>query len=58
MEMSSYDYGRLDPTDRGNFVNPLRLPGPDGPLAFLDASDTPGDLEVGNAGFEAATPSL
>ena len=42
--MSAATYGSLDPTKLGNFVNPLRLPGEDGLLSFLDASDAPVSL--------------
>src|SRR5919112_2547816 len=39
--MSAATYGSLDPTNLRNFENPLRLPGEDGILGFLDASDAP-----------------
>lgn len=42
--MSAATYGSLDPTNLGNFGNPLRLPGEDGLLGFLGASDTPVSL--------------
>ena len=42
--MSAATYGPLDPTNLGNFGNPLRLPGEDGLLGFLDASDAPVSL--------------
>ena len=41
MGMSLDTYGRLDSTDPGNFGNPLRLPGEEGLLACLAASDAP-----------------
>ena len=44
MEMSAATYGSLDPTNLGNFSNPLRLPGEDGLLGFLDASEAPVSL--------------
>ena len=46
MGMSPATYGRLDPTDPGNFVNPLRLPGEEGLLALLAASDASEHLTV------------
>ena len=44
MEMSAATYGSLDPTNLGNFMNPLRLSGEGGLLGFLDASDVPVSL--------------
>jgi blue copper oxidase len=41
MEMSSEAYVSLDPTNLDNFKNPLRLPGDDGLMGVLDASDAP-----------------
>jgi blue copper oxidase len=41
MEMSSAAYATLNPTELDNFNNPLRLPGEDGVMGLLDASDTP-----------------
>jgi blue copper oxidase len=41
MEMSSAAYATLNPTELKNFKNPLRLPGEDGVMGVLDASDTP-----------------
>jgi blue copper oxidase len=41
MGISSAAYGSLSPTDLDNFTNPLRLPGEDGLMGILDASDTP-----------------
>jgi FtsP/CotA-like multicopper oxidase with cupredoxin domain len=38
MEMSSAAYSSLDPTDLGNFKNPLRLTGEKGLFALLDVS--------------------
>jgi blue copper oxidase len=40
MEMSSAAYAPLNPTNPDNFKNPLRLPGDDGLMGVLDASDT------------------
>ena len=42
--MSAATYESLDPTNLGNFGNPLRLPGEDGLLGFLDASNAPVSL--------------
>jgi blue copper oxidase len=39
MEMSSAAYASLDPTNLDNFTNPLRLPGDDGLMGVLDASN-------------------
>jgi FtsP/CotA-like multicopper oxidase with cupredoxin domain len=41
MEMSSAAYASLSPTDLNNFRNALRLPGEDGVMGVLDASDAP-----------------
>jgi blue copper oxidase len=41
MEMSSEAYASLDPTDLDNFKNPLRLPGEDGLMGILHASNAP-----------------
>jgi hypothetical protein len=41
MEMSSATYASLDPTNLDNFKNPLRLPGDDGLMGVLDASNAP-----------------
>src|SRR5215211_307133 len=40
MEISSAAYAPLSPTKLENFKNPLRLPGDDGVMGVLDASDT------------------
>ena len=39
--MSLASYGPVDPTNLGNFVSPLRLPGEDGILGLLDAPSEP-----------------
>jgi blue copper oxidase len=39
MEMSSAAYASLDPTNLDNFKNPLHLPGDDGLMGVLDASN-------------------
>src|SRR5919107_3508068 len=44
VEMSAATYGSLDPTNLGNFGNPLRVPDEDGLFGFLDASDAPVSL--------------
>ncbi len=41
MEISSAAYVTLNPTELDNFKNPLRLPGDDGVMGVLDASDVP-----------------
>src|SRR5918999_2608352 len=41
MEMSTAAYASLDPTNLDNFKNPLHLPGDDGLMGVLDASDAP-----------------
>jgi hypothetical protein len=41
MEMSSEAYASLDPTNLDNFKNPLHLPGDDGLMGVLDASNAP-----------------
>src|ERR687898_529298 len=41
MEMTSATYASLDPTNLDNFKNPLHLPGDDGLMGVLDASDAP-----------------
>src|ERR671916_801427 len=41
MVMSSAAYASLDPTNLDNFKNPLRLPGDDGLMGVLDASNAP-----------------
>jgi FtsP/CotA-like multicopper oxidase with cupredoxin domain len=41
MEMSSATYASLNPTNLDNFKNPLHLPGDDGIMGVLDASNAP-----------------
>jgi len=41
MEMSRANYAALNPKDLRNFGNPLRLPGEEGLMGALDASDAP-----------------
>jgi hypothetical protein len=41
MEMSHANYAALSPKDLRNFGNPLRLPGEEGLMGALDASDAP-----------------
>ena len=41
MEMSDAGYAALSPKDLSNFGNPLRLPGEEGLMGALDASDAP-----------------
>jgi hypothetical protein len=41
MEMSSAAYASLNPTSLDNLKNPLRLPGVDGVMGMLDASNSP-----------------
>lgn len=40
-EMSAATYSPLSPKELGNFKNPLRLPGAEGIMGVLDASDAP-----------------
>jgi blue copper oxidase len=40
-EMPKTSYSTMDPRDLGNFTNPLRLPGDEGMMGVLDASDAP-----------------
>jgi blue copper oxidase len=51
MEMSSAAYASLDPTNLNNFTNPLRLPGEEGLMGVLDASNA-------SAGFTAHKVSV
>jgi blue copper oxidase len=41
VEISSAAYATLNPTELNNFKNPLRLPGEDGVMGVLKASDVP-----------------
>jgi blue copper oxidase len=41
VEISSAAYATLNPTELNNFKNPLRLPGEDGVMGVLNASDVP-----------------
>jgi blue copper oxidase len=41
VEISSAAYATLNPTELDNFKNPLRLPGEEGVMGVLDASDVP-----------------
>jgi blue copper oxidase len=52
MEMSQATYSKTDPKDLGNFVNPLRLPGDDGVMGIVDASDAPLHITAGTESVE------
>ena len=52
MDISSAAYDLLSPTDLDNFINPLRLPGDDGVMGILDASDTPLRITTGTESVE------
>jgi blue copper oxidase len=41
MDISSAAYDSISPTNLDNFTNPLRLPGDDGIMGIVDASDAP-----------------
>ncbi len=46
MEISSAAYDSLSPTELDNFKNPLRLPGDDGIMGMLDASNIPARINA------------
>ena len=52
MELSSEAYASLDPTNPDNFKNPLHLPGDDGLMGVLDASDAPVRFTAQKEGVE------
>jgi hypothetical protein len=52
MEMSPAAYASLDPTNLDNFKNPLHLPGDDGLMGVLDASDAPVRFTAQKEGVE------
>src|SRR5919202_6684597 len=52
MEMSPAAYASLDPTNLDNFKNPLHLPGEDGLMGVLDASDAPVRFTTQKEGVE------
>ena len=52
MEISSAAYAPLSPTELDNFKNPLRLPGDDGIMGMLDASDIPARISAQKEGVE------
>ena len=52
MEMSSEAYASLDPTDLDNFRNPLHLPGDDGLMGVIDASNAPVSFTAHKEGVE------
>jgi blue copper oxidase len=52
MGISTAAYDSLSPTDLDNFTNPLRLPGGDGVMGILDASDTPLRITTGTKSVE------
>jgi blue copper oxidase len=52
MDISSAAYEPLSPTNLDNFTNPLRLPGDDGVMGILDASNTPLRITTGRESIE------
>jgi len=52
MEISPAAYASLDPTNLDDFKNPLRLPGEDGLMGVLDASDAPVRFTAQKEGVE------
>jgi blue copper oxidase len=52
MGTSSAAYEPISPTNLDNFTNPLRLPGGDGVMGILDASDTPLRITTGTESVE------
>jgi hypothetical protein len=52
VEISSAAYATLNPTELDNFKNPLRLPGEDGVIGVLDASDVPARITANKESVE------
>ena len=52
MDISSAAYEPLSPANLDNFTNPLRLPGDDGVMGILDASNTPLRITTGRESVE------
>ena len=52
MNISSAAYDSLNPTNLDNFTNPLRVPGGDGVMGIVDASDAPLRITTGTEGAE------
>ena len=52
MDISSAAYEPLSPTNLDNLTNPLRLPGDDGVMGILDASNTPLRITTGRESIE------
>src|SRR5687767_12693183 len=52
MNMSSAAYDLLSPTNLDNFTNPLLLPGDDGLMGIVDASDAPLRITTGTESVE------
>ena len=52
MNMSSAAYDSLSPTNLDNFTNPLLLPGDDGLMGIVDASDAPLRITTGTESVE------
>jgi blue copper oxidase len=46
MDISSAAYDSIRPTNLDNFTNPLRLPGDDGIMGIVDASDAPVRISI------------
>jgi blue copper oxidase len=56
VEMSSAAYATLNPTDLDNFNNPLRMPGEDGVMGILNASDSPVRITAQKESVEVVVP--
>jgi blue copper oxidase len=54
--MSSAAYATLNPTDLDNFNNPLRMPGEDGVMGILNASDSPVRITAQKESVEVVVP--
>jgi blue copper oxidase len=52
VEISSAAYATLNPTELNNFKKPLRLPGEEGVMGVLDASDVPTRITAKNESVE------
>ena len=52
MDVSSAAYDSLSPTNLDNFDNPLRLPGDDGIMGIVNASDAPLRITTGRESLE------
>ena len=52
MDVSSAAYDPISPTNLDNFTNPLRLPGDDGIMGIVNASDAPLRITTGRESLE------